>query len=742
MDDNTPDVSTSAPAPEPTQDSPVSEQLQAPAAPAPQPQQLQPMQPAQPAVTTPAVPPSPNQRLHSFVSSVLGGITNSMAGKGPTKYTTDPSGRVIADPNQPKETTADKLRRIGATALQGLGAGARVPQQKSGLAAALAGAGAGAEAQTQQAQAQDQKAKQEAHENEEAAEVKKVRMHDIARGNALTASTYQHMIDEDQDRDPARKQSLEWAGAAKDAGVPVQYMTWTELQKMRESDPETIAKYQILPTGMKMVLGPDNEPIIGDDGKPKMEGQVALIDGLHNGSLPAPASFVSDLQKYGKYAGITGMENLKPGDDVSMDHFIKLASGIQEGKKKELEGWAKPELGWQTGPDGKQIPVQINSNTSEVRPFAPGVTPNVENKPVDTAVKAGLTAAQTDEAKAKTKEALANAALASSALSSGDQNAIPAYIDALGKLPPQSQALLRSVPPAQQGALLAVAAGDADLNKVFPTRTAAKSGQLDAARATSLVRLLNPEFNESLYTTKQQLNKDFTVGKEGQSIRSFGQFLVHADDVRVGSQGLLRTNSPLINEPLNALSSQIAGHPEVNKLMTDIMAARQEWQTFISSGHASNDDEKKSAAILMSDKSSPAQIMGVLGEMGKQAVGRLDQLNETYRTVTGTDYPNLVTPSAKTAATNLGLGNQVAKYKSGGTLAGVQGGNAGGPQPQQKVVDSATHQSLQAAATKYGANPDKILAIPNSNVHIAFSPAQKAYIVLETGQPYQQTQTQ
>jgi|SRR5580700_2362572 hypothetical protein len=36
--------------------------------------------PQQPAVTTPAVPPSPNQRLHSFVSSVLGGITKGLSG--------------------------------------------------------------------------------------------------------------------------------------------------------------------------------------------------------------------------------------------------------------------------------------------------------------------------------------------------------------------------------------------------------------------------------------------------------------------------------------------------------------------------------------------------------------------------------------------------------------------------------------------------------------------------------------
>src|ERR1700736_494617 len=80
---------------------PAQNQTQAPQAP------TQPAQ-QQPAVTTPPVAPSPNQRLHSFVSSVLGGITSSLAGRPATKYTTDPSGKVIADPNQPKDSMGDQ----------------------------------------------------------------------------------------------------------------------------------------------------------------------------------------------------------------------------------------------------------------------------------------------------------------------------------------------------------------------------------------------------------------------------------------------------------------------------------------------------------------------------------------------------------------------------------------------------------------------------------------------------------
>jgi hypothetical protein len=161
--------------------------------------------PAQPSVTTPPVPPSPNQRLHSFVSSVLSGISSSMAGRAPVKYTTDESGKVIADPNQPVDTKKAQFMRIGATALAGLGAGARAGGQKSGLANALSGLGAGAENQIKNSQEQDANAKKEARENDDATQKKILQQHEIARTNALTYSTYAHDMREEDEHDPQRK---------------------------------------------------------------------------------------------------------------------------------------------------------------------------------------------------------------------------------------------------------------------------------------------------------------------------------------------------------------------------------------------------------------------------------------------------------------------------------------------------------------------------------------------------------
>ncbi len=224
------------------------------------------------------------------------------------------------------------------TRLPGLAAGSQVPQQKSGLASALAGLGAGAGAQTQNAQQLDDKAKKEARENEEATEQKMLRMHDIAKGNALLLSTYLEMNRTAQDHDPIRKQHMDWAQSAEANGAPVKYMSESELAAARQADPATIGKYQVLNLGVEPLKDNDGNVVVGTDGKPKMEGRFALIDGLHDGNMDLPASMVSDLQKYGKYAGVTGEDDLKAGQSVSMQHYIQLANAIREGRKQELAG--------------------------------------------------------------------------------------------------------------------------------------------------------------------------------------------------------------------------------------------------------------------------------------------------------------------------------------------------------------------------------------------------------------------
>jgi hypothetical protein len=334
--------------------------------------------PAAPSVTTPPVAPSPNARLHSFVSSTLSAIVSSMAGKGPTSYAADPTtGKIVGTPVQ--ESQLDKLRRVGANALSGLGAGAQAGGQKSGLANALAGLGAGAQAQSSSAQAADKQAKQQANEDFDRQQQKILRMHDIARGNMLMVSTMQHIYQEELDHDPVRKLNAEWASAAEDEDIPVQYMTESEAAALYKKTPQQLlAEHIVMPLGKKAVMDQNGEPVIdAATGQPKFEGQLVAINGLHDGQFDkVPQSFVDAAKKYAPYSGqgITGLDALTAEHPMSVQDFTKLHTAIQEGRKAELAGWAEKTPGANAvqDPNDPKGVLQYNPLTQETRPYKGG----------------------------------------------------------------------------------------------------------------------------------------------------------------------------------------------------------------------------------------------------------------------------------------------------------------------------------------------------------------------------------
>jgi len=268
---------------------------------------------------------------------------------------------------------------------------------------------------------------------------------------------------------------------------------------------------------------------------------------------------------------------------------------------------------------------------------------------------------------------------------------LPAVAQAVAALPPETQRDLQQYSPAIQGLLIRGAHGWID-PATFPPRLTKGGLGITRAQATAVMNEINPNYSDNLYNTIKKTQADYVTGKEGQSIRSFNQFLAHSQELKHVSEGFQRTNSPWLNTPLNEIEAKGMGSPGVPEMMTAVEAARQEWTTFINSGYSPDEQMNKRADILMSDKSTPSQIMGVLGVMGAQAIGRLDQLNESYKTATGQDYPNLVTPSGRAAAQELGI--NTSQYQSGGTYAGGAGrtGAVTGGAPKTPPA-GATHQA-------------------------------------------------
>jgi hypothetical protein len=323
-----------------------------------------------------------------------------------------------------------------------------------------------------------------------------------------------------------------------------------------------------------------------------------------------------------------------------------------------------------------------------------------------------------DQAEAYKFHAEGNAQQASAELTkrqAGGSLADPAHPDQpapevaqfLATLPQQVQDSMKKYNGQTQGMFVKAAVGDIDPS-IF-TNNPRKGGMgMSSVEANGVLSALNPNYQSDLYKTIQAADKDMITGKGGQAVRSFNQFLVHGDELRKVSSDFQRTGSPVLNTPLNEISNKFQGNPQVPELMTAIQAARTEWQTFVDSGFAPKEATSKYTETLMNDASTPSQILGVLGVMGTQAVGRLDQINESYKSAShGRDWPNLITPSGREAANNLGLGDQISKYKTGGYLGGATpAANPAVPKNGAAAASAAGGQAVSIGGQSYNKNAD------------------------------------
>lgn len=668
---------TAQPMPVDTQSAPVQGNLQPPA-PTPS-----------PAPNLSAADVAPHQSWFTTMAhSVAGAVLGVAAARD--KEIAPPS--VAADGTmQPavttRATTGDQLRQMARSALTGLAAGARIQQQKSGVATALAGLGAGADDAIQRGQDKDLLERKQAGEDWDRQQGKIVQQHDIARGNALMYSQYSDAMQKNLDHDTERQSNIALAKAAEDAGIPVKYLTADEAVAMAKSTPGVASSHMIRPIGYEPMMDVDGKPLTNADGTPRMQGKMAFIPGLSDDKIKIPQSFADDAKKYGSIVGVSDADGLQAGHEIPLSRLAPLEAAIQEGRKAVANGWMKPDISW--GGDNHDIPMATNLVSRESRPFIGGIIPQ---DAAEGAAKTSLYKAQADEARDKGKESLANASQLLSGTGSGS-TPLPQVQEAMKLLHPATQSLLTKYSPDIQAAIISVANGDTDL-KAASNRVKGVINQLQLAGLAQAVHqdMTGQPWSEALYPTKQSLYKDFAGGgDDGDAIASFNQFLGHAGELSDVVHKFSTTQSPMLNKPINWLRSNMDGDPAVTQLITALTPVQEEYFSFLKKGQALHGDEVSAMKTIMSNSSNPSQIYAAIKTMVPQAITRLDQLNEKWRTVDGRNYPNLVTPSGKDAATKLGFGDKVAKYGSGGTLGGGAPQQAP-PTPSSHVFNSAAWQ--------------------------------------------------
>lgn len=688
---------------------------------------------APPAVTT------KNPTLHNFVSSVLG----ALSGKQAPSYSYDNNGKLTATP-APALSTREKIAKIADNALVGLRGSAEVPQGKSGLATVLSAAGAGAGAVADKAKGQDVLARAQAKEQFEQQEQAKLRKYETARQNALTMSNYFANKKQANDMNPMFAANESLYKAAKDSpelGVHAHEMTSDQLEAAANKDDEFMHTHFVKPMGWAPEIGADGQQVMIQDENgnmvPKFSMRMAVIDGTKDGKIKITPQLAKDFQEYGSIARIPALDTLRAGDEHELSQLLPAMNAVEQARKDVLQGWQHSELGWVTDKDGNESPVEINKmmpidNPGRVRPLTV-----VTQEAKEGQAKTEEQEAKAAEENAKAKESLANANLiAQSAIVGNDKNSIPEYMDAVSKLPPQSQAVLRGVAPNIQASLLATAMGDGKI-EAFPANPRKGSGQISQSQAENLVRILNPSWNRQFYDTVQKLYKDWTPGGPvGQQVTSQNQFLGHAgeaaDAINAFKTGDLAHDSALLNHSLNWFRSNFKNSPLLGRLEVALEPVKDEWINAIKSGKAAQKDEEERANKYLNADAPVGVLAQNLNLMGTQVITRMDQVNEGWRTVKGTNAPNLVHQSALVGAKKIGVADQLAKYNSGGQLPG--GMNAAPGSGPNTPSGGATYNGKPLAS-----NVDASKIHTSGNIVIGWDPAQKTWVDAFTGQVYKQT---
>ena len=206
----------------------------------------------------------------------------------------------------------------------------------------------------------------------------------------------------------------------------------------------------------------------------------------------------------------------------------------------------------------------------------------------------------------------------------------------LSKLPPQIGAQVKAL---------------AEGRMQFPGGFALKSPYWQ--QMINLVAQYDPSFDAVNYNARAKTRNDFTSGKSAQSINALNTVIGHLDALSNAADSLNNTSIPAYNSVANFLSSN-SGDPRVKQFNTVKKAVVDEL-TRAYRGAGGSEGDIKSWAENIDAANSPAQLHGVIKQMGDLLESKVTALGDQYNQGMGTTSNpiSLVSPKAREVLTRL-----------------------------------------------------------------------------------------
>jgi hypothetical protein len=188
-------------------------------------------------------------------------------------------------------------------------------------------------------------------------------------------------------------------------------------------------------------------------------------------------------------------------------------------------------------------------------------------------------------------------------------------------------------------------------------------------RLDAMATKLDPTYDPGVINNKIKFLGEYTDpnGRVAQNLVSYNTFMQHAGNLLDATGTYRNTSLPLLNAPLSSIRQKF-GDATYNQYMATLQPVREEYNNMLAGGFSPKAEDAKAGHDILSDSASPAQVEAAVKQMGHTAIARADSVNDMYRKVMGTDDPDLISPAARAAAVKLGLGPEVSKFGSGGSI--------------------------------------------------------------------------
>jgi hypothetical protein len=163
------------------------------------------------------------------------------------------------------------------------------------------------------------------------------------------------------------------------------------------------------------------------------------------------------------------------------------------------------------------------------------------------------------------------------------------------------------------------------------------------------------DWSATALETKASMWKDYKEGKTSNNIQAFDAFLGHAGDAMEQNEDWRRTNSPLINKPLNWLAKNATNDEHYEAFTDALEPVRKEFMSFLNANRAEHVEDIRTMQTVLNDAKTPAEIETALKQLGRSADIRLRSVGTKWRNTIHSEFPNLISDDGMRTLQRMGV---------------------------------------------------------------------------------------